>query len=45
MSVPSYDLCIKQGNNSSWEFRLKSYDADGSAIHLAASTSYTVQLV
>lgn len=32
MSVPSYDLLIKQGNNASWEFNLKSYDGSGALV-------------
>jgi hypothetical protein len=32
MSVPSYDLLVKQGNNASWEFRMKSYNEDGDLV-------------
>jgi hypothetical protein len=33
MSVPSYDLCLRQGNNGGpWKFRFKSYDDDGTLV-------------
>lgn len=39
MSVPSYDLCVKQGNNFSWEFRLKSYDENGNLVPFSLTGS------
>lgn len=32
MQVPSADLCIRQGNDESWDFKFKSYDDDGTLI-------------
>jgi hypothetical protein len=32
MGVPSFDLCLRQGNNGAWEFRFKSYDDDGNLL-------------
>jgi hypothetical protein len=42
MSVPSYDLSVRQGNNASWEFRLKSYDESGDLVPFSLTGSTLV---
>jgi hypothetical protein len=39
MSVPSYDLSVRQGNNAAWEFRLKSYDENGDLVPFSLTGS------
>jgi hypothetical protein len=40
MKVPSYDLCVTQGNDFSLSFQVMSYDANGDAVpfNLTGST-------